>query len=216
MIYYTPQLFLFLSWLMGWITSEVRGEVCEVKVDGSEHCTDDIGILKDGGIDCDEAKLDHIDPRSLPSKVVGLSCRDEDKGCSYFRKMGECMRNPQYMSNACPVTCGKCEQDDSTWPKVGDIGVAQFVPENMGEEFKQDVLDIMRESRRYLHEEVLFEGGYLHFPEVVEDCTNHHELCSIWVNQDQCDENRPYMRQNCRLACQLCKDHQKFLHGMSF
>ena len=128
------------------------------------------------------------------------------------------MSNPGYMGIACRVSCGSCEADDPTWPKIGNAGVPQIVPkpEELGETFREEVLDIMRESRRYLHEEVLVEGGYLSFEEVRQDCTNMHELCSIWVNQDQCDENRPYMQQNCRLACQLCKQHPKFLHGMHF
>ena len=202
----------------------INAQECEILPDGSEVCSNSndpvTGVTSSSIQDeiwWNEADLDEtIDPTSLPSVVIGLPCQDDDKACPYFRSIGECMSNPHYMGMVCRVTCGSCEADDPTWPKIGNVGVPQIVPDHMGSEFKEEVLDIIRESRRYLHEEVLVEGGYLRFDEVRQDCTNHHELCSIWVHQDQCDENRPYMRENCRLACQLCKEHPKFLHGMHF
>ncbi len=188
---------------------------CQFDVDGQETCLDQ-QLTGDNDIWWDESDLDDIDPRILPSKVVGMSCEDEDTACGYFRSIGECMSNPSYMNLACRISCGLCKADDPTWPKEGDVGVQQVIPEDLPMDFREEVLDIMRESRRYLYEEVLVEGGYIRFEEVRQDCTNHHEMCSVWTNYDECDNNRAYMQSNCRLACQLCKQHPKYLHGMYF
>lgn len=131
------------------------------------------------------------------------------------------MSNPYYMGVVCRVTCNSCDPDDPEWPNAyprkGNVGMKQFVPtpEMHGEEFREEVLDIIREARRYLHEEVLVDDGYK-YKEVQTDCTNRHEMCSVWTNQDECNLNKPYMKQNCMLSCQYCKEHHKYLHGMHF
>ncbi|KAL8578343.1 hypothetical protein ACOMHN_031717 [Nucella lapillus] len=52
----------------------------------------------------------------LPPKVgkplVNIVCKDTNAMCAYWAGMGECRKNPGYMSKSCAKSCGNCEGMD--------------------------------------------------------------------------------------------------------
>ena len=48
-------------------------------------------------------------PVSLSEGAAGsTTCEDTDSSCNTWAKSGECSRNPAYMSQNCPFSCGSC------------------------------------------------------------------------------------------------------------
>ena len=43
------------------------------------------------------------------NKIVVLGCKDNNKNCDGWAKIGECEKNPGYMLSNCMKSCGTCE-----------------------------------------------------------------------------------------------------------
>lgn len=41
------------------------------------------------------------------------------------------------------------------------------------------------------------------------NCKDHHELCSFWASKGECEKNPDYMRLNCQISCNTCKNKKQ-------
>jgi len=41
------------------------------------------------------------------------------------------------------------------------------------------------------------------------NCKDHHEMCSFWAKKGECKKNPNYMRSNCQISCNTCKNKKQ-------
>jgi len=116
------------------------------------------------------------------------TCTDVNKYCATWASLGECQRNPRYMSSTCPVACQKCQikcDNNNKWCQVwADRGECKKNPEYM---------DIYcRKACKKCSNRV--------------NCKDSNKDCSTWGKKGFCSTGLyvTYMKQNCKKTCNLC------------
>ena len=84
-----------------------------------------------------------------------------------------------------------------------DLGVEQTLPDLETDESALNVgINQWHElNARYIEKHVLSDERLLN---VLDQCRNDHNDCTLWATIGECNKNKGYMHKNCRLACRMC------------
>lgn len=121
--------------------------------------------------------------------TVEDSCVDNHKWCSFWAGIGECSKNPAYMTPNCKKSCktGSCVEDPcqdkndqcAGWARRGECEVN---PDYM-------LVNCPR-SCDYCG---------------TSKCKNNNINCVYWARIGECKKNPNYMKPNCKKACNECE-----------
>jgi len=143
-------------------------------------------------------------------------CADFHPQCSYWANNGQCVLNPEYMSNACRDSCWLCVDEDKLrneddWTEEAiqrrkvyanfDPGVEQVV-EGTEDESKK-VEHVLTQMERYARYNVTEQLANL--PTDLAACRNDYKLCAFWASVGECEHNFAFSVTNCPLACRFCE-----------
>lgn len=115
-------------------------------------------------------------------------CQDKTSQCSYWKEVGECEDNRNFMKKRCPRSCNLCPEQLNDDLKHGtDLGEWQLWT---GTAFKsvteQETRDRIVASREYVKNLKLNKEILTKF------CVNKDESCTIWAVAGECDKNPMY------------------------
>lgn len=144
-----------------------------------------------------------------------VACKDSHELCSFWAEHGECEKNPSYMEAHCPVSCETCDKLKLARREVKEVSkdvdpaVAQEIMDKSrafglrqiaaGADTKLTLIRI-EESANYMKDEKT-----LALPkDILDNCSNKHEMCSFWAALGECENNIAYMTINCSPACFSC------------
>jgi len=153
-------------------------------------------------------------------------CEDRHPSCELWASHGECITNAGYMLQGCSKACNMCidvEQARNEEMKENEIYRRSiFALGNWGEkqEYGGDELEKAKLKK------ILMSMNYYTLNNVTELsleerilCDNLSDKCAFWASLGSCEDNLPFMMENCALACRYCHmrlDYQKCRqHSMS-
>ncbi|KAK5967311.1 hypothetical protein GCK32_014803, partial [Trichostrongylus colubriformis] len=147
---------------------------------------------------------------SKPVVVVQQICFNEHECCSYWAGIGECTRNPVYMSLWCKASCRTCQpkydlNNERCASKIKPGG--SCVGLNNGEEacYNGQCIDgrCTGASTQTTPPPPITPSK----PVVVvqQTCFNEHECCSYWAGIGECTRNPVYMSLWCKASCRTCQ-----------
>lgn len=108
-------------------------------------------------------------------------CKDNDETqCPAWKNMGECSKNPSFMSVNCALSCGICACEDKyskcpQWAQKGECV-----------KNKKWMLD---HCLRSCH---------------VCACGDNHVKCGLWAKLGECGKNEKFMTEQCKKSCKKC------------
>ena len=113
------------------------------------------------------------------------TCIDRHDDCPGWTSQGECFKNPAFMRDSCPMSCGICPDgtcadksaDCKAWASSGEC--------------QSNPTFVMHEC-----------------PDACGLCENicqdQHEQCSTWAADGNCETNHAYMLSQCPASCGTC------------
>eukprot|EP00814_Leptocylindrus_danicus_P007095 CAMPEP_0116021144 /NCGR_PEP_ID=MMETSP0321-20121206/10212_1 /TAXON_ID=163516 /ORGANISM="Leptocylindrus danicus var. danicus, Strain B650" /LENGTH=455 /DNA_ID=CAMNT_0003491959 /DNA_START=156 /DNA_END=1520 /DNA_ORIENTATION=+ len=111
---------------------------------------------------------------SVPEEY-DVNCRDEEKECPGWARLGECENNPNYMLHYCRLSCQQCVGPTNSNDADNDVNQMQVAGTCSAEDQECDA-----------------------------NCKDEDENCSEWADGGECEKNPGYMLNSCRLSCEQC------------
>ena len=147
----------------------------------------------------------------LISNVQAQECSTDGKcdaheRCRVWKDEGECIRNQNYMSKYCPVSCVGVDVTSQT-VECKDIHPRCAVWAQLGEcKVNREMLKYCAKScdacdRRQTYE---IEDDYDDDFDEDDLCVDSHENCPFWASAGECKANPKYMLDNCAKSCDAC------------
>jgi prolyl 4-hydroxylase len=187
-------------------------------VAGDDDDNDIRDPLEAAGITCDHGICRDVQDivKHAPQYT---DCEDLREKCEVWGAEGLCESNSKYMHPHCPRTCYTCHNRtllvprshafslpakilNSKKPIVSVAGANLGVPQNL-HVMPDSVLEVVQEARDYVENTVMVEPRY---ESVRTLCRNQNQDCALWAAQGECEENPPFMRENCAPVCFSCED----------
>nr|BBB02487.1 astacin metalloprotease [Patiria pectinifera] len=128
---------------------------------------------------------------------TGGDCTDNNVNCQYWASVGECQRNPNYMTVNCRRSCRLCGAGSSiTTP----ASVCMDMNERCGEwasrgECQNNPNWMLPNCERSCN--VCTQSSD-------ESCVDLNENCDMMAVNGECDINGEYMNEYCRMSCGVC------------
>ncbi|KAL7535224.1 hypothetical protein ACHAXR_006352, partial [Thalassiosira sp. AJA248-18] len=161
-------------------------------------------------ISCNTCELNYLGYRLSAMLEGGLAiipfCQDNDFNCRQYAKVGECDKNPEYMSMFCEASCGICSEESN------HFGVGQKM-HSRDPHKKEMIIDRLDNSIKYM-DSVRRDRLYKN---VRKDCLNKVPDCTLWAANGECENNENYMKVMCAPACMSCDylgDTSETCHGL--
>ncbi|KAL9961560.1 hypothetical protein ACROYT_G030520 [Oculina patagonica] len=108
-------------------------------------------------------------------------CKDSDeRQCPIWKTMGECSKNPSFMSQKCALSCGSCVCKDN-WSKCPEWASKEECINN------KDWM--LKNCHNSCH---------------VCACGDNHVKCGLWAKLGECDKNLDFMLVHCKKSCNKC------------
>ena len=169
--------------------------------------------------DDDEVEDDDDDNEEVVEAAKpDVKCKDTHKLCKFWADSGECQKNPTFMETGCPRSCSTC---DKVKKQTRKLVVNDVLPSSVDKEVANQIMEkskefgfrqiaagkdakatlvVIEESAQYMKDEKT-----LALPkDILDNCSNKHEMCSFWAAVNECENNRAYMTVNCSPACKSC------------
>ena len=129
-------------------------------------------------------------------------CGDSQVECKDWAAGGECEANPGFMHEACARSCGKCEGYRKVQRRRGceDDPAYDCRARMARSECDTDKGEMLIRCP--------MSCGACRFINLVRealDCNDVHENCPQWARSGECQANPNYMRENCPVVCNECK-----------
>mmetsp|Transcript_14712 Transcript_14712/g.35517 ORF Transcript_14712/g.35517 Transcript_14712/m.35517 type:complete len:575 (+) Transcript_14712:65-1789(+) len=125
-------------------------------------------------------------------------CADKTRNCPRLAKEGECKSDPEYMEKFCPESCNVCDKS-LYYLRGADLGVPQSLVVDAITK-RHDITYMIGKARNFIAHYADFEED----PDVLSWCQNEHRLCAFWAVHGECENNEPYMKENCAPICNSC------------
>jgi len=86
-----------------------------------DHHNPDLVLLDAAGEELQSIDLTRLQTTSNIHKLLAMlgmpeTCHDENPSCSVWKNKGECASNPSFMLQSCRLSCGVCDEKDSSKP----------------------------------------------------------------------------------------------------
>ncbi|GKY95435.1 hypothetical protein MPSEU_000505000 [Mayamaea pseudoterrestris] len=195
----------------------IAGE-CEVNPkDMKKYCRKVCKFCFDEGDEGDEDDDNDDDDDTVVDEQIA-DCKDTHELCSFWAEHGECQKNPTFMEVGCSKSCKTC---DKVKVDPRKLDVSQVLPADIDKEVAQQIMEKSKafgvrqiaagadikatlvkieETAQYMANEKT-----LALPkDILDNCSNKHEMCSFWSAVGECTNNRAYMTTNCSPACASC------------
>ena len=137
--------------------------------------------------------------------VPATSCLDRSGWeCEDWMAKGECERNPGFMKDECPKSCGLCEARPSTRrkPTAGPKAATARAKGECGDDHIECVGWAVKgqctSNRRYMESNCKRSCGKC------GSCFDKAAECTTWADSGQCEANAAYMRSSCAFTCGYC------------
>ena len=135
----------------------------------------------------------------------GTKC-DSHERCPHWKEQGECVRERDYMTKYCPVSCTEVslnvEEERNLRENCEDALIRCPIWAELGE------CDKNNEMRTYCAKSC----GTCHMTADVDGlCRDKHEHCRFWASTGECSTNPIYMAKDCAQSCGTCKKAGTFL-----
>ena len=172
----------------------------------------------DSDDDDEEDDDEEVAVEKVEATKPDVKCKDTHKLCKFWADSGECEKNPNFMETGCPRSCKTCDKLKNQKRK---LDVKDVLPASVDKEVAQQIMEksktfglrqiaagkdakatlvIIEESAQYMQDEKT-----LALPkDILDNCSNKHEMCSFWAAVNECENNRAYMTVNCSPACKSC------------
>ncbi|KAL8578341.1 hypothetical protein ACOMHN_031715 [Nucella lapillus] len=152
------------------------------------------------------------DTRLPPKKgkpLVHVVCKDTESSCAYWAGIGECRKNPDYMSGNCAKSCGICKGMDG---KLTTTTTTTTTTQPLAcEDASQSCENWARFGQcdinpEYMERHCRKSCGICGNSDIkpVSTCEDQNPNCKDWANADHCRINPGYMDEHCRKSCGLC------------
>ena len=150
----------------------------------------------------------------LAQYVNGQACStdgsrcDSHERCPHWKEQGECIRERDYMTRYCPVSCaeesldvageeGKVVQEDCE-----DSHIRCPIWAELGEcDNNNEMLAYCAKSCGTCHMAVELDGL----------CRDKDEHCRFWASTGECSTNPSFMAKDCAQSCGACKKAGEFI-----
>eukprot|EP00307_Rebecca_sp_RCC1486_P004928 CAMPEP_0119410100 /NCGR_PEP_ID=MMETSP1335-20130426/3217_1 /TAXON_ID=259385 /ORGANISM="Chrysoculter rhomboideus, Strain RCC1486" /LENGTH=443 /DNA_ID=CAMNT_0007434575 /DNA_START=58 /DNA_END=1385 /DNA_ORIENTATION=+ len=111
-------------------------------------------------------------------------CVDHSEHCDTWAKLGECGKNPRFMTISCPRACDTCASTASAPPlpplPAKTVQSSSKAAVGHGETVDED-----------------------------EECKDENPSCAHWAATGECSKNKIYMHTSCPQSCGTCKELKK-------
>lgn len=174
---------------------------CVVQEDGTVLCTSKT-------VKTSEKKQDDASAVVQDKASTEISdCQDNHELCSFWASGGECTINPRYMLQNCKKSCNNCidtqlelklsseERRRMEEQTLLDLVKNYGEPQKAEGKEKSQTLLVVRKTIDYMRNFIHAENPTHKISrEILEQCTNTHELCSFWAAIGECENNISFMQ----------------------
>ncbi|XP_022095542.1 uncharacterized protein LOC110981859 isoform X2 [Acanthaster planci] len=151
-----------------------------------------------------------------PVPVDEYTCVDIDPICTEWADEGECMNNPRYMEENCPVSCSYCSNSETKeeQSQYEFIPTPANEPESVCADLEPHCIGWAESgecvySPEYMQVNCPASCGFCKGPgvkPVKPNCVDHDRYCPDWASEGDCATNPEWMLVNCKLSCGICDD----------
>jgi len=131
-------------------------------------------------------------------QASGSDCADQEGDCVGWARAGECDKNPRYLHQHCPKSCGQCPDygDEATTVTGAVMGAA---PASRADTRAAAFSGAVTASTPAVGGAATAAAAG-----VTLDCQDENASCPAWASSGECEKNPVYLHAKCAKSCGVC------------